>query len=707
MNPDSDGVGPLFFHQFIVGCDCVGCDNRFCRRCPDFVLASQSPSELSAYARRIARNPDERPLLCPDIPHTLTHPDSLAALSDFHSFALHYLDSAPTPITAVIPHLRSLFTDANLFPLMLLSNPNPLSPRNPAMDDSLLSAFSAKLSSAPLLNACLLDSLHIAVRGQLPRDSTFTTIRGLLLSLYFPALLAPQCIEPLLLPLFAKLTRLPRPAREAAVGWLSRLPRLLRQFIGAAHAALCHYYATAARPSARCEAVRDRLLALRFCHDANAEADDQLPTAAFCNHHVDESVDLEDELRAEEASQVCVIQIAPFVLSLETKAKLCQLESQRLMGAVAFHMLVLDVVHRHRALGRDMFLTLHIRRSHLLDDAVTQLSAHAQNQLSFLKKLRVVFEGESAVDVGGPSREFFYLVSERLFSPDLGMFVIANGRYNWFAPHSFEGERSYFLVGAVVGLAIHNGVVLPVRFPPVVYKRLLTPIAPLTLGDLSDVDSQLAAGLRSVGDMLERGEDVGQLELTFDAVVDVFGERRLLPLMDGMTGIAVDNYNAKAYITSYINFILVKLIEKRFDAFRQGFALVTHVKTVKLLDPCEMDIMVSGEEVMDWDSLKRTARYTDGYTRHSRSVKWFWEIFTGFSPAERLLFLKFATGTDRSPLGGLANVRLVVQRGADPNRLPVAHTCFNTLTLPDYRTKGTMKSRILRAIRETEGFGIV
>jgi hypothetical protein len=373
------------------------------------------------------------------------------------------------------------------------------------------------------------------------------------------------------------------------------------------------------------------------------------------------------------------------------------------MGAVAFHTLLLNAVHRRRA--PDMFLTLHIRRAHLLDDAVAQLGS--QNQYSFLKKLRVVFEGESAVDVGGPSREFLHLVSERLFSPDFGMFVIANGRYNWFAPASFEGERSYFLVGAVVGLAVHNGVVLPIRFPAVVYKRLLRPDAPLGIRDLADVDAQLAHGLADVRAMVERGEDVAELGLTFDAAVDAFGERRLTPVVDGMGGVTVDSQNAEHYIAAYVNFLLARLIEDRFEAFRRGFALVTHVRSVKLLDPAEMDILVSGEEVMDWDALKRASRYTDGYTRNSRAVKWFWEIFAGFSHAEKLMFLKFATGTDRSPLGGLGNVKLVVQRGADPNRLPVAHTCFNTLTLPDYKTRAAMKNRVLRAIEDTEGFGIV
>ena len=39
--------------------------------------------------------------------------------------------------------------------------------------------------------------------------------------------------------------------------------------------------------------------------------------------------------------------------------------------------------------------------------------------------------------------------------------------------------------------------------------------------------------------------------------------------------------------------------------------------------------------------------------------------------------------------------------------LPVAHTCFNLLDLPKYKSKETMKQKLLQAIQQTEGFGLV
>jgi E3 ubiquitin-protein ligase HECTD2 len=37
------------------------------------------------------------------------------------------------------------------------------------------------------------------------------------------------------------------------------------------------------------------------------------------------------------------------------------------------------------------------------------------------KKLRVHFEGEEGVDAGGPQKEWFLILTQELFNPDLGM----------------------------------------------------------------------------------------------------------------------------------------------------------------------------------------------------------------------------------------------------------------------------------------------
>lgn len=43
----------------------------------------------------------------------------------------------------------------------------------------------------------------------------------------------------------------------------------------------------------------------------------------------------------------------------------------------------------------------------------------------------------------------------------------------WFNPTSFESDAQFTLIGIVLGLAIYNNVILEVRFPMVLYKKLM------------------------------------------------------------------------------------------------------------------------------------------------------------------------------------------------------------------------------------------
>ena len=44
--------------------------------------------------------------------------------------------------------------------------------------------------------------------------------------------------------------------------------------------------------------------------------------------------------------------------------------------------------------------------------------------------------------------------------------------------------------------------------------------------------------------------------------------------------------------------------------------------------------------------------------------------------------------------------------GADSNKLPTSHTCFNTLLLPSYKSKERLADRLRLAILNSEGFGL-
>ena len=110
---------------------------------------------------------------------------------------------------------------------------------------------------------------------------------------------------------------------------------------------------------------------------------------------------------------------------------------------------------------------------------------------------------------------------------------------------------------------------------------------------------------------------------------------------------------------------------------------------------------------MDFYELKRVCTY-ENYDKNSESIKFFWEILLDFNQEEKKKFLSFVTGCDRAPIDGLGSLVITVSNGGiNVDKLPTAHTCFNTLVLPDYKDKEKMKKALLTAINYSEGFGLI
>lgn len=99
----------------------------------------------------------------------------------------------------------------------------------------------------------------------------------------------------------------------------------------------------------------------------------------------------------------------------------------------------------------------------------------------------------------------------------------------------------------------------------------------------------------------------------------------------------------------------------------------------------------------------------EGYTGESPQAKWLWEIIhEDFDDEQRKKFLAFVTGSDRAPILGLGSVKLYVGRhGEDSEMLPSSHTCFNHLLIPEYSSKDKLKQKLLLAISNAEGFGLM
>jgi ubiquitin-protein ligase E3 A len=82
--------------------------------------------------------------------------------------------------------------------------------------------------------------------------------------------------------------------------------------------------------------------------------------------------------------------------------------------------------------------------------------------------------GEEGMDQGGVQKEFFQVLVSELLDPVFGMFDYdPETRYSWIKRSSLEPASQFELVGTILGLALYNGVIIRVSFPPLMYKKLL------------------------------------------------------------------------------------------------------------------------------------------------------------------------------------------------------------------------------------------
>eukprot|EP00756_Hemistasia_phaeocysticola_P057663 Hpha_TRINITY_DN34271_c0_g1::TRINITY_DN34271_c0_g1_i1::g.34352::m.34352/K10587/UBE3A, E6AP; ubiquitin-protein ligase E3 A len=403
--------------------------------------------------------------------------------------------------------------------------------------------------------------------------------------------------------------------------------------------------------------------------------------------------------------------LAPYTLGSQFKLQVLQLDASRAHEEAARE---IYFMRSGQVSEEDLYLVLHIDRGHVMASALQELMRKGSN---IRRELRVKFvtggREEEGVDEGGVRKEFFQLLTKELFDPAYGMFSCDPAtRVQWFQPRvkcGADNDLNFHLCGLMLGLAIRHNILLDVNFPIACYKRLLD-IDP-TFNDIEQLDLQV---FRSLKQLLEFREAEGTtVEDTFcrnfSVSHEAFGAQVEEELIPGGREIALTGANRRDFVDAYTRYLCFGSIEKHFQEFYNGFwkavgAQGPHLRTFR---PEELELAVIGSPILDMSELQRTARY-EGYTKDHRIVVEFWELLKDMDTETHRSFLKFATGSDRVPVGGLATLQLVIgKNGDDSERLPTAHTCFNHLLIPEYLSKEKLRQKLLSAVSNCQGFGLM
>jgi hypothetical protein len=664
-----------YFHQLRHGCDNVfPCDIPGCRNSGIAPGAFQDATDAALRAVALALHYRSDSGVCPALPAQLFIADIPAVRRRFESLvaalaAGRALDSAAYDAT-----FRAVLSNRHYFVYIFRSSDRLAIERDLDLDGAALRTLLRVTRENPAVFAPyraafpgVVDAIQQAMR------ITYHDLRGLVLALCFPDFLAD---ERAIGQLAAYIRQSTPPAADYFFAAASRVPELIDVAVSAAQACLnaiaTHLFTQIVADVRRFFRSPSELLAnllsfLNFIRTASLGSESPLPPERFLNKELSECMMLTqslDMMLEQRGRYFAIIHPLPVRMML--------LRTEVLVGE--------DNEPPPR-------FEITVSRTNIVQEGIEWIGAASQADLG--RPMVVAFREETAVDAGGLSREFFRLLCIGLAGMENGMLVRVDSGHYWL--NAASRDPHFEALGRMVALAALNCAPLPIRFVPVLYKKLGN--YAVHLSDVGFVSPELLAGLLSLQEM---GYSIHEVGLFFTA-----GDHELIPRG---ASISVSMANIHEYLSFYTDWILNKSIETQFRAFESGFmSVMSQNRAFPLFFYDEYDAIISGLQTVDWESFKTATMYGSGYTKDSQAVKWFWEVFEELDAAERRQFLMFVTGSDRLSSDGTT---MTIYRIGDIEMLPVAHTCFTVFALPDYPTKEMLRQKLRIAIDHYEGFGL-
>ena len=254
--------------------------------------------------------------------------------------------------------------------------------------------------------------------------------------------------------------------------------------------------------------------------------------------------------------------------------------------------------------------------------------------------------------------------------------------------------------------------ITPVHFVQPLYKHLMG--WPITLRDLEHIDDQIYRNLLSLLDL----QDVSALELDFLVTEDHLGMTETVELVKNGGNITVTNENIGEYLLAQLRYRLCDRNAAALSALLRGFYDIVPEPLLSIFDFQELELLLHGLPNIDMDDWYNNTDYTGDFASNPRSnkvVQWFWEIIRSFEQENKAKLLQFVTGTAGVPVQGFGylqgsdgNMRKFTIHGDKNVKVfPRAHTCFNRIDMPIYKTKAEMTKFLTMAVSmESSGFDI-
>lgn len=362
-----------------------------------------------------------------------------------------------------------------------------------------------------------------------------------------------------------------------------------------------------------------------------------------------------------------------------------------------------------------------VRREHLLADSIKAVMSLGRDDMK--KIWRFEFMGEEGIDAGGLAKEWFLLVTQAIFDADSGLWLSNSSnqmlmRINPASEISCpEDHLIYFrFLGRVLGKALFEGQIVSGHMVQYLYKYMLG--WPITFHDLETVDQDVYENLKKLLEM--NPDEIEYMCLDFTATQNLLGETTQVSLVPNGEDMAVTGENLSDYLEVYFKYLMLNRIKPQVTELLLGFYDVIPETLLTVFDFQELELLMCGLPTIDLNDWKNHTLYTGTFENTKGKNKictWFWEIVGNeFDQEMRARLLQFVTGTSGVPSRGFSvlqgsdgNIKLFTLNGIDmkTNAYPKAHTCFNRLDLPNYRSKSDLRNKLKFAVTHcSTGFTI-
>lgn len=680
-----------YFSQIIGGCDSLTCDCRWCRRCKGFAFHGQvnTPNDCAMKAISMALEHPTNPRLCPNLGELDLKPYKRegAEIFDENFKRLIRGETRGVDLNQLLFQLFSVIDDITIFPYLFRKNSLPITPNNISFDEDLLCEITPTMrryeEAWSKYFGSLVNNFLDYCKKYNPKKETAVHIRGLLMMFAYHSIFESTSVDKLFIKILDHIyDDLSEWSREYFFKGMRDYPKLCNLAVILAHNMIYQFSLKDENPYNVIILKIARFIQSLQTH--NSSSKNPFPSTFFVDDFLAQNMSIKIELELLAKDLPCFINV-PAVIPLDMKIDifkaLCYIKCK----------------------SDETDLVLKVRRNRIIDDLYEQLERKTQEEMN--RKLVIKFVGEPGIDVGGLIREFFQLSLPKMFSPTTGMWERIKD-FTWFSRDTVIKPENYFeyeMCGRMISLAMYNGVICPIVFPRLLYKKLLH--IKLTVYDLAELDSEIANSLINIMNMKEENQDVSVLYLDFTISTVFEGENKIVKLKEDGDTIDVTNDNVEEYLQLVVDYYLEKSIERQFNAFERGFVLIFSSTVMELFMPDELDVLVSGDKTYNWKDLEASTSYT-GYDKNSKEIKWFWEVFhETLCEQQRMKFLLFVTSNDRVPVGGLKNLKIEIRKNGNVNNLPTSHTCFLQFDMPPYRSKKELLDKLVIALENNVGFG--